>query len=637
MVKKQTIPRAEYPRPQFVRKSNWINLNGVWKFTFDDEDKGQKEKWYQNTTSNIFNREIIVPFCFQSQLSGINDKSFHDIIWYYRKFTLPMNDLDKRILIHFGAVDYYAKVFINGHLVGVHKGGYSPFTIDITEFIKKENEIILRVEDPSKNNEIPRGKQFWQENPKWIFYPRVSGIWQTVWIEFVNKEHHIRKIKIDPDIDESEVIIECHVSGLGSKDLKTESIITKDGKEITQYQTKLDFLGDIEKKRKRRNLVKKDLGVVERLFKIDPPNSFKFKMEIPKEQLILWEPQSPELYDLRIKIYNAETDFVYDEINSYFGMRKISISEGPMEIETKNGKINTKNKVILLNNKPIYQILFLVQGYWSDGLYTAPSDESIKKDIDYIKKFGFNGLRTHQKAFDPRFLYWCDKKGVLIWGEMGSPYAFSPKAQKRFINEYMEMIERDYNHPSIIVWTILNEGWGVPGAEFDEKKLNYTLSLYHLVKSLDSTRLVIDDDGWYHTNTDICTKHFYSDLDLLPEDFDEEIKMKYPEDYEPSIYLDNFEYKNEPILYSEVGGYTLDLNNEIDKPFGYGQVDSCNDLLSRVMDLLKVFDNKKEWISGICYTELYDQFQEINGLLTIEREPKFSPSTLKKQIEELFY
>ncbi|TXT65570.1 MAG: Beta-galactosidase [Promethearchaeota archaeon] len=636
MVGDQTIPRSEYPRPQFIRKDNWINLNGTWRFRFDDGNKGLKERWY-NRSSEFFEKDILVPFCFQSKLSGIHDESFHNTMWYYKKFKIPSKGLDKRILLHFGAVDYNARIYLNANFVGSHEGGYTPFTIDISDFAQEENEIIVRVEDPSKDNEIPRGKQFWQKDPGWIFYPRVSGIWQTVWIEFVSKEHYIQEIKITPNIDEPSITIECYVSGKGYKDLRIKALVNKDAREIAEYQTKLDFLGDIEKKRKRRNLLEKQFGIVEKLFKIHPANKFEFKMSIPKEDLELWDIEHPFLYDLSLHIYDKNTQKIYDQVESYFGMREISLSEGQIEIKTECDTITTQNKVILLNKKPVYQKLFLVQGYWADGLYTAPTDAAMKKDIDLIKQFGFNGLRTHQKAFDPRYLYWCDKLGVLVWGEMGSPYAFSTEAQKRFINEYINMIERDYNHPSIIAWTLLNEGWGVPGAEFDACKAHYTLSLYHLVKSIDSTRLVIDDDGWYHTKTDLCTKHFYTNLNLLPDTFEEEKTMNYPEDYEPSIYLHGFGYENEPIVYSEVGGYTLDYNNNIENPVGYGKVNTSEELFSRVIELLKVFDKKKTWISGFCYTELYDQFQEINGFLTIEREPKFPPGKLKEEVEKLFY
>ncbi|MBD3194290.1 MAG: glycoside hydrolase family 2 [Candidatus Lokiarchaeota archaeon] len=633
----QNIPRSEYPRPQLIRETDWICLNGIWEFEFDDEDVGIKQKWYKEENQKYISNKINVPFCFQSKLSGINDNAFHDIIWYAKEVELKEVFLKRRILLHFGAVDHSCKIFVNGECVGSHTGGYTPFNIDITDYAQIKNRIVLRVEDPSKDNEIPRGKQFWKEDPGWIFYPRVSGIWQSVWIESVDSKHFVEKIKLTPNIKTSEIIIQPTITGKASKDLIIHAIIKNDDKFIAEYETKLDFLGDIDKKRKRRNLLEEKIGVIEKLFKTNPQNTFTFVMKIPEDDLILWDTDNPHLYDIFFVIKNKKNDFIHDKVRSYFGMREVSLSNGPVEIKTAKETIITKNKVILLNGKPIYQKLFLLQGYWPDGLYTAPTEEAIKKDIQLIKKFGFNGLRTHQKAFDPLFLHWCDREGILVWGEMGSHYAYSIKAQKNFVNEYIEMLERDYNHPSIIAWTLLNEGWGVPGAEFDKKKINYTLMLYNMVKSIDTTRLLIDDDGWYHTKTDLCTKHFYDDIKLLPKEFNEEKEMKYPKDYESPIYIGDHTYHGEPIIYSEIGGFTLDIEGNTDNPFGYGKIESSEDLFDRVLELLKEFDRRKEWISGFCYTELYDQYQEINGLTTFTRVPKFNPEKLKKALESMFY
>jgi hypothetical protein len=323
---------------------------------------------------------------------------------------------------------------------------------------------------------------------------------------------------------------------------------------------------------------------------------------------------------------NKNNKTIYDSVKSYFGMRKISISD-----------INSKfNRQVLLNNKPLYQKLFLVQGYWPEGLYTAPTEEDIVKDIQYVKAFGFNGLRTHQKAFDPRFLYWCDKLGVLVWGEIGNSFIFTINSQMRLLNEFVEEIERDFNHPSIITWVPINESWGVQGSRRDTKRTDYTLSLYHLIKSIDPTRLVVDDDGWWHTKTDICTRHFYFDLKLLPELFEDEIKSH--KRALPKVYLKPFKYGNEPIIYSEIGGFGFDLHKNVTDKWGYGDpIENGQDLYQKVLNLLVEFDKRKNWIHGFCYTELYDQFQEVNGLLTINRDPKFPPAKLKEQLEKKFY
>ncbi|MFW9876955.1 MAG: glycoside hydrolase family 2 protein, partial [Candidatus Thorarchaeota archaeon] len=384
------IPRPEYPRPQFVREDNWINLNGEWDFAFDDTNIGLKEKWYKNDSFKNFNRKIIVPFCFQSKLSGIDDTSFHDVIWYKREFDFSPQFTDKKVLLHFGAVDYSCRVYLNGEHVDSHEGGYIGFSLDITDYVEERNILILRIEDPSQSLEILRGKQYWKRDLERIFYPRVSGIWQTVWLEFASSECYLKKMKFIPDIDKSELVVEFNIQGTEFLDIFLLIETLFNDQIIVKEEISLDFLGKFDQK------ITPQLSG--RLFP-KTADRFKFKIKIPENFLYLWDIDNPNLYDLQISIYNKKTRETYDTVKSYFGMRKISISDLKSEY----------NKQILLNNNPIYQKLFLVQGYWPEGLYTAPSDEDIIKDIQYIKDFGFNGLRTHQKASDPRFLYWCDK------------------------------------------------------------------------------------------------------------------------------------------------------------------------------------------------------------------------------------
>ncbi|MHA1845300.1 MAG: glycoside hydrolase family 2 protein [Promethearchaeota archaeon] len=618
-----SIPRPEYPRPQFERENNWINLNGEWEFAFDDANKGLKERWHEKNQKKRFDRKIIVPFCFQSELSGIGNLEFHNIMWYRKEFEIPPSFKNKRILLHFGAVDYSCTVYLNEEYVGSHKGGYVGFTFDITDFIKDNNVLVVRVEDPSTDLEIPRGKQYWLEEPTGIFYQRVSGIWQTAWIERVSLRNHLKWVKITPDIDKSEIIVECDVHGKGTPDLTLSANILANDKIISQENLRLDFLENLLAKRDRKILKIKGAR-----WQPENPSPFKFKMSIPKEELRLWEIDDPFLYDLIFKLIDSKTSEIIDMVKTYFGMRKISISETPLRPDT--------NKRVLLNNKPIYQKLFLIQGYWRDGLYTAPSDEAIKRDIQYIKEFGFNGLRTHQKVFDPRFLYWCDKMGILVWGEIGNTFQFSPKAQLRLLNQFVEEVERDYNHPSIIVWTILNEGWGVPGAHRDDKKKDYTRGLYYLLKSIDPTRLIIDDDGWFHAKSDLCTLHMYEQYEAIPQSYESEKIYQIPSPY--PIYLSSCSHENNPVIFSEIGGFGFELSGEEKKEdWGYQMLQSSNELFEKIVDLLKLFDARKDWIHGFCYTELYDQFQEINGFLTIDRIPKFEPARLKAEVDKLFY
>jgi len=529
------------------------------------------------------------------------------------------------VLLHFGAVDYSCLIYLNGDYVGSHEGGYVGFSLDITNYLEDTNVLVVRVEDPSQDLEIPRGKQFWKTEIESIFYPRVSGIWQTVWLEHLSPEFQINELKITTDVDKSEVVFEININGMGFSELYLFIEILFNNQTIAQDNINLDFIGKIGQ-RKNKKVVKERIEMYHKKMFYENPTRFKFKVTIPDNLLFLWDIDNPNLYDLSLKIQNEKTGEIYDEISSYFGMRKISISER-----------ENRNKQILLNNEPLYQKLFLVQGYWPDSLYTAPSDNHIKIDIQYVLDFGFNGLRTHQKAFDARFLYWCDKMGVLVWGEIGNAYRFSLKSQLRLINEFVAEVERDYNHPSIIVWVPLNEGWGVSGAEKDPKRGYYTSALYFLIKSIDPTRLIIDDDGWWHTeNNDVCTRHSYSKMDLLPATLEEEIRSH--KTSVPKTYLKPYEYKGEPIIYSEIGGFGYDFQKNVEKKWGYGGlIEDSEGLFERVLALLKEFDVRKEWIQGFCYTELYDQFQEVNGLLTFDREPKFPPHKLKEKLDTMFF
>jgi hypothetical protein len=640
MEQSKDIPRPEYPRPQLKRDNYWQNLNGLWDFQFDNTNIGIKEKWFKKEQKDIFQMKILVPFTYQSKLSGIGENEFHDIVWYRREFQLPSETLNQRIFLNCGAIDYYCNIYINGYLVGSHEGGYSSFQVDITNYVEKENLLVIRVEDPSESGEIPRGKQFWEKESKWIFYPRVTGIWQTIWIELADSQFYIEKIRLFPDIDKSQIIIEPKIYGKGYENLFLNVVVYFGQEIVSQLELNLDFVGNINKKRRDRTIVKQKENSIDKLFRTNSLNKFKLKLKIPKEKLFLWSPEKPDLYDIEIKIYDKDSGKIFDKISSYFGMRKISLSEEPKNNKVmlqNESEIESNTKLILLNDKPLYQKLFLVQGYWKDTFYTPPSVEAIKKDLVYIKKCGFNGLRSHQKRSDPLFLYFCDKMGLLVWAEIGSAFAFSIESQCRFLNQYLEMIDHDFNHPSIIVWTLLNEGWGVPGAEYDQQKIDYTLSLFHLIKSVDPTRLVIDDDGWYHTQTDICTKHFYWDPEKLPKSYEEEKNMTYPQKGYPSIYIGNYKYEGEPIIYSEVGGYVFDYFGTFKNPVGFNKSSSEEELLNKIIKLLEELNRRKKWIHGFCYTELYDQFQEVNGLLTMERIPKFSPKRLKAVLDNLFY
>lgn len=568
-----SIPRNEYPRPQFER-SEWLNLNGSWNFDFDDLNKGVEEKWYEG---HDFSQKITVPFSYQSELSGIGQTEFHDLVWYEQDFIAPDKWDGKRIILHFGAVDYRAWVWINGTYVTYHEGGHTPFQIEITNVFQKDrNKIVVRVEDPSGDLDQPRGKQYWKEKSESIFYTRTTGIWQTVWLEAV-AQTYLDKVKLSPDIDSDEIAIEYSVNS---------------GRPQQQLEIEISFAGELVAK----DMVQLYQNKASRKIYLNDFNVHGVGR--------LWSPEHPNLYDIVFRI--KEVDQVLDEVKSYFGMRKISVENGR----------------VMLNNRPYYMKLVLDQGYFPQGILTPPSDEDIKKDVELTKEMGFNGARKHQKIEDPRYLYWTDQLGLLVWGEMANSYTYTDDAVRRITSEWQEAIERDYNHPSIVVWVPLNESWGVPRLLADKRQQDHSLSLYYLTKSLDSTRLVISNDGWEHTKSDICTIHDYeSQKDVLRARYssiDSTINSTPGNRY---IYVPGYDYQGEPIQVSEFGGIAYKKSNW--EGWGYSGATSDEEFTERYYNVVSGL-LESPLVQGFCYTQLTDVEQEINGLLTYDRQPKIN-------------
>ncbi|UPM55060.1 glycoside hydrolase family 2 protein [Gottfriedia acidiceleris] len=584
--------RQEYPRPHLIRKE-WLNLNGTWSFVFDDDNVGSKQKWYKNNCT--FDKEIEVPFAYQSKLSGINDSTFHDVVWYKREFEIPENWNGKNVILHFGAVDYRAWVYVNEQFVGFHEGGNTAFEFDITNSLTiGKQTVVVKVEDPSTDETIPRGKQYWLEQSDSIWYTRTTGIWQTVWLETLNPTH-LSKLRFTPDIDKGEISVEFELEG---------NIFDK------EVQFEIEFKGQrvlkdkilIHEKYNRRSFNLYSQKIFRTSFHHDGWN---------------WTPENPNLFDVKITLFEGDNQL--DEIKTYFGMRKI----------------HTENKMIYLNNRPYYQKLVLDQGYWPDGLLTAPTDEDLKKDIILSKEMGFNGCRKHQKVEDPRFLYWADKLGFLVWGECAASPSYSEDAAARLMKEWVEIVERDYNHPSIVAWVPLNESWGIPNVRDNRQQQHHSLAMYHLIHSIDPTRLVISNDGWELTKSDIVAVHNYNhgnkDEGLKYERFLEELAT---EDAilssmpaKRSIFANGFDYEGEPILLTEFGGIGYKVG--ADAGWGYTSVANEHDFINDYSRVMKAVYSSKI-LHGYCYTQLTDVEQEINGLLTYNREPKCDLKEIKK-------
>jgi beta-galactosidase/beta-glucuronidase len=589
------LPRPEYPRPQF-RRSDWVNLNGEWAFAFDDEDASLARGWHRVSADDLhagdsyFDRSITVPFCYQSKLSGVGDTSFHDVVWYARTFVPPKSAENERLLLHFGAVDYRATVWVNGTQISSHEGGHTPFCADVTPVLGEgENVVVVRAEDPSRDATIPRGKQYWKEESEGIFYTRTTGIWQTVWLEPVN-ERRIDSLRLTPDVDAARVDVEVAVEGFESG-LSLLLVVTLRGEAV------VDDLVEV-----RTPVVERSLPLLSRGAAPETPHLSEWP------EPALWTPEHPNLYDLRLELLDSGGQTL-DAVESYFGMRKI---------EARGGNV-------LLNNRPCYQLLVLDQGYFPDGLLTAPADADLRRDIELAREMGFNGARKHQKVEDPRWLYWADRLGFLVWGEMANAYQYSPDYVRRITSEWQEAVRRDYNHPCIVAWVPMNESWGVPELASDPAQVDHLLTLYHLTRSLDRTRLVVSNDGWEHALTDLCTIHDYGSAEDLSSRYATPESSVSARPAKRPIYAPGHGYRGEPILISEFGGIAFSS----EEGWGYSTVADAEEFLERYRALITAL-LQNEAVEGYCYTQLTDVEQEINGLLTYEREPKVDLSRIRE-------
>ena len=558
-------PRPEYPRPELVR-SEWLNLNGAWDFAFDPGASGEARGM---AGGEGFDRKIVVPFAFESPLSGIGLLDFAETVWYKRAFDLPAAWQGRRVLLRFEAVDYEATVWVNGRKAGSHQGGYTPFALDITEGLKPAgNLLVVRAVDRTRSGAQPVGKQSDRFASYGCVYRRTTGIWQTVWLEPL-PDVHIERIKASSDVDNAEVNLHVYMN----KD--------PDGGRVA---ARISFGG------KPVASLSKSAGRIVR-----------FTVKIPNPAL--WGVRSPNLYDLDI-VYEKDGRAA-DRAASYFGLRKFEV----------------RGRKFYLNNKPLFLRTVLDQGFYRDGIYTAPGDEALKRDVEMGLAFGFDGARLHQRVFERRFLYWADKLGYLVWGEFADwgLDLSRPEAYLTFAREWTEAVERDLNHPSLIGWCPFNERWGAqyPGI---------IAGIFKLTKLLDPSRPAIDASGGFHAvSPDVYDAH----------DYDQD-PVKFKERYagllaEPArIYVNggterNAPYAGQPYFLSEYGGIWWNPGQKDDKAWGYGERPrGLEEFLERYRKLTDVLlDNPA--VAGFCYTQLYDIEQEVNGLASFDRVPKHDP------------
>ncbi|WP_284236834.1 glycoside hydrolase family 2 protein [Paenibacillus glycanilyticus] len=574
----------DYPRPQWVR-DEWQLLNGAWNFRFDDSFEGERNKWYNQLDANL---TIQVPFTYETKASGIGEEKFHPCVWYERNVVIPQETGDKHVMLHFQAVDYSAKVWVNGTYIGSHEGGYAAFSLDISDAVQLggENRITVRVEDGNSTMQ-PRGKQRWVDHNYGCWYVQTTGIWQSVWMEYVDT-CHVNRAKITPRLEDSAVTFEYELGSTvrSFEGLTLQTVVRYDGKLIRSSETNVD-----------RTFLKMDLSLMN---------------DVNEWKIHSWHPHHPNLYDVEVVL--KKDGQPVDTVYSYFGMRSIQI----------------KGEKILLNKQPLYQRLLLDQGYWEDTHLTPPSEEAIIEDIEKTLALGFNGVRKHQKLEDPRYLYWADRKGLLVWSEIAATYEFGDDAVDRFTKEWMEVVRQHYNHPCIITWVPFNESWGIAQILTDRKQQQFTESIYHLTKSYDQMRPVVVNDGWEHTISDIITLHDYEELGSVLEarykDKDALLSNDFAHDKHRYPFAKGYSYQGQPVIISEYGGIAF----KSEAGWGYGnQVKNEEEFLARYEGITQAIKNL-DYVSGFCYTQLTDVQQEVNGLLTIKREPKIAMEKIKK-------
>lgn len=572
-------PRAEYPRPQFER-ADWVNLNGEWSFALDLSDSGRDRDFYN---SKGFEQRITVPFAPESKLSGVAYTDFINSVWYQREIQIPADWKGKRVRLNFGAVYYESEVYIDGRFVGRHYGGSDSFSFDITDFVGDggAHSIVVHAESDLRSGTQPGGKQSMNYYSMGCSYTRTTGIWQTVWMEAVDPMA-LERVQVITDIDRKQiVVIPSYYNVAGGNTL---SVAVKDGDKVVARE--------------------------------EVPTAQGVPVVVGLKNPKLWSPETPFLYDVIYEVRNSEGE-ILDVVDAYVGMRKIHIDG---------------NK-IYLNNKPYYQRLVLDQGFYPDGVWTAPSDEALRHDIEMSKAAGFNGARLHQKVFEERFHYWADKLGYIVWGEMPSwdKDSNSVAAARNFISEWSNIVVRDRNHPALIIWTPFNEEWGVPSNEAGR----FLTDVYEETRRLDPTRPVNTVSGGLYVVSDFCTAHNYEqDGERLHKMLFDGEKFYQPQG--PSQGFDRAIRKlyydgSVPYILDEFGGIKCaETQPEGGNSWGYGDAaPTREDFYKRLESQVKAIVDHSDKICGFCYTQLTDVEQEQNGVYYYDRGEKFDMERVK--------
>ncbi len=576
-------PQEPHPRPQHERRG-WMSLNGEWDFALDAE-----AQWHMPDDVE-WTRRIRVPFAPETPASGIHYTGFFKACWYRRFFRAPKLEPGQRLLLHFSAVDYAACVWINQIPVVTHEGGYTPFCADITAYLSdKAQQLVVRAEDDPHDLSKPRGKQDWQLNPHSIWYPRTTGIWQSVWLEVVPTPS-IARLRWTPNLERWEIGLDVHIQGATEDETRLRVTLHADGLLLADdHYTVL-------------------AGEVNRRIALSDPGIDDFRNEL------LWSPAKPTLIQATLQLLDRTGKSV-DIVQSYTALRSIGV----------------QGDRFILNGRPFPLRMILDQGYWPETGLTAPNDDGLRRDVELAKAMGFNGVRKHQKIEQPGYLYWADTLGMLVWEEMPSAYRYNRQSIRRVTSEWMEVIDRDVSHPCIIAWVPFNESWGVPDLPDSPAQRHYIQSLYHLTKTLDPTRPVVGNDGWESIATDIIGIH---DYDARPDRLATRYRanevlpqlLKRERPGGRMLLLSGQDHGDQPIMLTEFGG--IAFSPDTAHTWGYSRVESAEDFARHYAQLLDAV-RSSPITAGFCYTQFSDTYQEANGLLYADRTPKFATELIR--------
>ncbi|MCJ1714411.1 glycoside hydrolase family 2 protein [Curtobacterium sp. VKM Ac-2922] len=604
----RTLPRASrqdgsYPRPQMLRP-DWADLDGTWSFRNDGDDPA----WRSGFPGA---RDIVVPFPPESVASGIDEPGFHPVVWYSR--TLSRADIDAagsgpaapRLVLHFGAVDYRATVWIDGVLIGTHEGGHTPFSFDVTQALTPGategdlHTLVVRAEDDPHDLTQPRGKQDWHEDAHAIWYRRTTGIWQTVWLEAVPAVavEYLRWTNLDQAT--LRLTVRLHGVRTGGERLRVEAVWHDDDR--------VEHLATVES----------TIGDTATEFDVLVPVARQANGQAQDE--LFWTPDTPRLVDATVTLLGPG-GAVVDTVATYFGVRTVGI-DGPR---------------FLLNGHAQDVRSVLNQGYWPDSHLAAPSRQALRREVELIKELGFNAARNHQKIEDPRFLYWADRLGLMVWGETAGAYEFSPRAMHRLMREWMDAVERDASHPSIITWVPVNESWGVQEIRTNAAQQAYARSLADVTRALDPTRPVVSNDGWEHVSSDIITIHDY-------EGVGERLARTYADDAARSalvggigpadrrVLVGGAQDHGQPVMLTEFGGVDYQPGGRREDGWGYTSATDGDDWVERITALYDAV-RASSFLVGSCWTQLTDTMQETNGLLNADRTPKVPIEQIRRAV-----